>query len=277
MSTPLAGRAFTRASLPDPLVSLLTLTFLAVLIRTAWISDDALITLRTVLNVTHGFGLRFNIAERVQTFTHPLWMLLLTAGYTIVGNVYVTTFAASILCSLVVFWAAVTRAISPMQAVAAGVVLIFSEAFIDFSTSGLENPLMDVLLLAFTGVFLSETLTRTRRLTWLCTLTSLIYLTRPDAVLLVVPPLALAAGILVYLVYVVSIGGDFMTGRFIAVPVFAAVLLITRFLTAPKAVWGTIVGVLAIVATTAAHFTLWSNSRYGDAAPKPSGIVDERA
>ena len=360
--------------------------FAAVLFRTAWISDDALITLRTVLNVTHGYGLRFNIAERVQTYTHPLWMLLLTAGYTIVGNVYVTTFAASIGCSLMVFWGAVTRAISPLQAFVAAVVLIFSEAFVDFATSGLENPLLDVLLLAFTGVFLAQRLdppaqpeqsaplrptSGTRRLTWLCTITSLIYLTRPDGVLLVLPLLALAAwetrrpaaiavaagigalpaiawtlfallyygfpfpntayaklamgidrselraqgllylldsidrdpislttialgaavaafqrtaaaralagGILLYLVYVVSIGGDFMAGRFIAVPVFAAVLLIARFSTAPKAVWGTAVGVLAVMGTTAAHLTLWSNSHYGDAAPKPSGIVDERA
>jgi arabinofuranosyltransferase len=360
-----------------------TLVFAAVLFRTAWISDDALITLRTVLNVTHGFGLRFNIAERVQTYTHPLWMLLLTVVYAIVGNVYVTTFAASILCSLIVFWAAVTRAISPLQAIVAAAVLIFSEAFVDFATSGLENPLLDLLLLLFIGVFLdaappspegSAPLPQTssgRRLMWLCTLASLIYLTRPDGVLLVLPLVALAAwqtrrvrtiavaaaigslpalawtsfalfyygfpfpntayaklamgidhselraqgilylldsldrdpislaaialgaavaafqrttaaralagGILIYLVYVVSIGGDFMTGRFIAVPVYAAVLLISRFLTAPKKVWGTALIVLAIMGTTAAHFTLWSNSHYGDAAPKPSGIVDERA
>jgi arabinofuranosyltransferase len=324
-----------------------------------------------VLNVTHGFGLRFNAAERVQTFTHPLWMLLLTGGYLVLGNVYVTTFAASIVCSLIVFRSALTRAISPLQAVIAALVLIMSQAFVDFATSGLENPLLDVLLLAFVSVFLTTRFDRTRWLTLLCTLTSLIYLTRPDGVVLVIPllalaawqtrrlrsialaaligsapamawtlfalvyygfpfpntayaklamgidhaelraqgvlylldsldrdpislttiplaaamavaqraaaPRALAAGILVYLVYVVSIGGDFMTGRFIAAPLFATVLLIARFLTARKAVWGTIAGVLAVVGTTAAHLTLWSNSRYGDAAPKPSGIVDERA
>ena len=47
------------------------LVFLAVLVRTAWISDDGLISLRTVMNVTHGHGLTFNVGERVQTFTHP--------------------------------------------------------------------------------------------------------------------------------------------------------------------------------------------------------------
>ena len=61
-------------ALPRPVAALLLLVFLAVLVRTAWISDDALISLRTVLNVTHGYGLTFNIGERVQTFTHPLWL-----------------------------------------------------------------------------------------------------------------------------------------------------------------------------------------------------------
>jgi arabinofuranosyltransferase len=61
------------------LAVLVTLVFAFLLLRSSWISDDAAISLRTVLNVTHGFGLTFNIAERVQTFTHPLWLLLLTS------------------------------------------------------------------------------------------------------------------------------------------------------------------------------------------------------
>jgi hypothetical protein len=34
-----------------------------VLIRTAWICDDAYITFRTIDNFLHGFGLRWNVAE----------------------------------------------------------------------------------------------------------------------------------------------------------------------------------------------------------------------
>lgn len=47
-------------------------------VRTAWLCDDAYITLRTVSNFVAGFGPRFNVAERVQAFTHPLWFLLET-------------------------------------------------------------------------------------------------------------------------------------------------------------------------------------------------------
>ena len=348
-----------------------TITFAAVMLRTAWVSDDAAITLRTVLNVTHGFGLTFNVAERVQTFTHPLWMAILTLGYAITRNVYITTFAAGMVCSAIVFWSAVTRARSALQAAAAGMVLLFSQAFVDFSTSGLENPLANALLVAFTAVFLNERLPRRRWLTALWALAALLYLTRPDAPLIVLPllilaswqvrnpstiagaillgtlpatlwtvfailyygfpfpntayaklamgidaselraqgmlylldsldrdpvtltaiafaiaiaafrrvpaGLALAAGILLYVMYVVAIGGDFMTGRFLALPLCASVLLLARLAEGPKTLWAPAAGILAIVAATGAHLPLWSNSRYGDAAPKPSGIVDERA
>jgi arabinofuranosyltransferase len=348
-----------------------TITFAAVLFRTAWISDDAAITLRTVLNVTHGFGLTFNIAERVQTYTHPLWMGLLTIGYLLTGNVYVTTFAAAMLCSIAAFWMVVTRANSPLQAAAAAIVFVFSQAFVDYSTSGLENPLFNILLAAFVAVFVNGGLDRGRWLTTLWGLAALLYLTRPDAVLIVVPllgvatwsvrkpatilqsiaigslpavawtifallyygfpfpntayaklamgidggelrvqgllylldsldrdpvtltaiaiaavvavsqrnaaPRALAAGIVLYLVYVVSIGGDFMAGRFLAVPLFASVLLMARLLTGSRTLWASAAAVLLIVGTTATHLPLWSNSHYGDAAPKPSGVVDERA
>ena len=49
----------------DVLAVVLTVGFLE-LIRTAWISDDAAITLRCVLNLLHGYGATFNIDERVQ-------------------------------------------------------------------------------------------------------------------------------------------------------------------------------------------------------------------
>jgi arabinofuranosyltransferase len=361
----------TSFTLRRTLGAVTTITFAVVLFRTAWISDDAAITLRTVLNVTHGFGLTFNIAERVQTYTHPLWMALLTLGYLVIGNVYVVTFAAGMICSLLAFWFAVTRASSPLQALAAALTLLFSQAFVDFSTSGLENPLFNLLIVGFVGVFLRGEWPPERRLSMLWGGAALLYLTRPDAVLMVIPLLALATwnvrspravlrsiligvtpavawtlfaiiyygfpfpntayaklamgidpgelrvqgflylldsldrdpitvaaiataaaiavfqrnrtaqalagGIVLYLVYVVSIGGDFMAGRFLAVPVFASVVLMARLLGGPKMLWAPVTAALVIVGTTSSHLPLWSNSRYGDAAPKPNGVVDERA
>ena len=58
------------------LQSLLPLPFLAayaiLLVRTAWMCDDAFITLRTVDNFVQGYGLVWNVGERVQVYTHPL-------------------------------------------------------------------------------------------------------------------------------------------------------------------------------------------------------------
>ena len=53
------------------------------ILRTAWVADDAYITLRTIDNWVRGHGLRWNVDERVQAYTHPLWMLVLAAAYAI--------------------------------------------------------------------------------------------------------------------------------------------------------------------------------------------------
>ena len=57
------------------------LVFTYVFLANSWIGDDAFITFRVVDNFVHGYGLTFNPDERVQAYTHPLWMLLLSAAY----------------------------------------------------------------------------------------------------------------------------------------------------------------------------------------------------
>ena len=58
---------------------------------TAWIGDDALITFRQVWNFIHGDGITFNIAERVQAFTHPLWFLILSLFTFFTREIFLTT------------------------------------------------------------------------------------------------------------------------------------------------------------------------------------------
>ena len=139
-------------SQPAAVTTLLCFVFLALLLRTAWLSDDGLITLRTVLNLTHGYGLTFNIAERVQTYTHPLWMLMLTGAYLVVGNVYYAAIGLSVSVSLFVFWLTLRQTATSAQVWIVAAVLLSSRAFVDFSTSGLENPLSNLLLVAFVGL-----------------------------------------------------------------------------------------------------------------------------
>ena len=350
------------------LVVLLTLIFFAVLLRTAWISDDAMITLRSVLNVTHGFGLTFNIAERVQTFTHPLWMLLLAGAYLIAGNVYYATFMLSITTSLAVFWLALRRTASPAQMWLAAVTLLCSRAFVDYSTSGLENPLSNLLLAMFALAVTRGGRSGAPATAGVWTTASLLYLTRPDDVLLILPalialtwragrpawkgaligltpaivwtlfaiayyglpwpntalaklatgiarselwqqgilylvdsfdrdpltlitvilaivvgvstrglPRQLAFGLTAYLVYVTSIGGDFMSGRFLATPLFVAVWVLACLLAIEARVVWIAAASLGVVGLASAQIPLLSDSRFHEPGVKATGIVDERA
>ena len=62
-------------------VILLIVIFTIVLIRNAWMSDDGYITFRTVDNFVNGYGLTWNISERVETYSNLLWMFLVSIIY----------------------------------------------------------------------------------------------------------------------------------------------------------------------------------------------------
>ena len=77
------------------------LVLFAAIVRTAWIGDDAYITFRTADNIVHGYGPVWNVAERVQGFTHPLWLAVFTAFYAVTGEPYYTSIALSLALSIV--------------------------------------------------------------------------------------------------------------------------------------------------------------------------------
>ena len=68
-----------------------------ILLRTAWLADDASFTVRTVLNWLNGAGPVFNVGERVQAYTHPLWFLVLSLFTFITNNVFFSLFFWEIL------------------------------------------------------------------------------------------------------------------------------------------------------------------------------------
>lgn len=166
--------------------------FMAVLLlRTAWVSEDTYITLRTVDNFINGYGLRWNIGERVQSYTHPLWMLLLSGLYFFTREGFYTSLALSIACSLATF--GLVLKMMPRQTLAtfAGVsVLFFSKAYIDFSTSGLENPATHLLLAVFLWLFLYKNdIQNQKEIFFLALIAGLTTLNRMDTVLFFIPAL----------------------------------------------------------------------------------------
>lgn len=78
--------------------------FGVVLFQTAWLTEDAFVTFRTVDNFVHGYGLTWNVAERVQAYSNPLWMLLVIPFYWLSGEIYYTAIALSMTVSLAAFY-----------------------------------------------------------------------------------------------------------------------------------------------------------------------------
>jgi arabinofuranosyltransferase len=139
---------------------ILALTLLVIgILRTAWLSDDGLIIIRSVLNLLHGYGPVWNIDERVQAFTCPLWFLLMALATTVSGEPFITTIVVSILVTL----AAVALLAVPAWRAAgwtwglalALLGLALSRCYVEFATSGLEAPL-SCLLIAALGLALER-------------------------------------------------------------------------------------------------------------------------
>jgi len=292
--------------------------FAWLVIRDAWLCDDAFITFRVVDNLLNDYGLRWNVVDRVQVFTHPLWCFLLVALGWLVGNLPLAVMWFSIVLSVVAFLLILPRpGRENWDLVLLALLIPASKAVVQFGTSGLEGPLAYLLLvlLILAGGGLKRDWHRNDR--WVPLLCAAIVLTRPDLVLIVAPlcvawvarkgfrraaasiaigaaaiviweifsfvyygilfpntalaklytglpffdgvlqglqyivdfvlrdpagviglvtcvlllmfrrndlqARAVCAGILLYLLFVVTIGGDFMSGRFFAVPVFLAV------------------------------------------------------
>jgi arabinofuranosyltransferase len=160
------------------------------MVRTAWVADDAFLTMRTVDNFVNGYGLRWNILERVQIYTHPLWMFLLSGFYYFIRDPFIVFYGLTILLSLVtIYLFGVKFATSPAKAVLGFSILIFSKAFIDYSTSGLENPLTHLLILIFLYIFLEKDHDLKTGF-WLFFIASLVAFNRMDTFLILIPALA---------------------------------------------------------------------------------------
>ena len=349
------------------------LALLLVVIKTAWVGDDAFITLRTVDNLLHGHGLVWNLGERVQPFTHPLWLAWLTVFHAVIREPFLTFQVAGTVTTLAAFAVLLWRLTpSATNALLAGGVLVISKYFVDFATGGLGNPLLYLLVAWYVVLWfrlrdkLDAGLPAGRPVFMLVLAFALVVLTRLDVVLLVGPPLlvllyragrchwramalgiaplvaweifavvyfgfpvpntayaklntgiplaelvrqgfyyyqnflgtdplaalvlaitlvmvflrpgrgerAFGVGLVLYMLYIVRIGGDFMAGRFFTVPLFLAVCLLARRPTPRPRVVG--VAALVLVAalfvprnpvTCAFEYTLLRDFH---------GIVDER-
>ena len=131
--------------------------FATVLVYSAWLHDDAYITFRTVDNFVNGYGLTWNISERVETFTNPLWMFLVSIFYFFTNEIYYTSIILSIIISVLVVLIFAFKISKTVLGAILGIgIFILSKPFIDWSTSGLENPLTHLIIAVFLLVYIKS-------------------------------------------------------------------------------------------------------------------------
>lgn len=121
--------------------------YLVLYFKNYWVCDDAYIIQRSVEQLHAGNGPRWNPHERVQAFTSPLWFIVLSAVRLGFRNPYFGMLWTGLACSLAVL-GLLWRVAPSAGAWGIGILLLVSsQAYFDYTASGLENGLGYVLLL----------------------------------------------------------------------------------------------------------------------------------
>ncbi len=149
----------------------------------AWIGEDAFIFFRYIDNFVNGYGLVFNIGERVEGFTSPLWVFSL-AFFRVIFAANLRPMAiilGLLLSTFAIFIILFGRRQKDKLFFPIGVILLITNsAFRDFATSGFETSLsyfltaVSVVLILKKGIY-AKPIT-------LSVILSLLVLNRPETV-----------------------------------------------------------------------------------------------
>lgn len=162
----------------------------------AYLCDDAVITYRTIDNFVRGYGLRWNIEDRVQVFTSPLHTAFIIPFYWLFNNLneppsplsmyFVSIFTSFLLSiSTIMLLHYVIRNIIIFWIVF--LLFLFSQSFVTFFSSGLETPLIYLLTTLFLSVFLCKKILEEKDVWLLLFIASLAVVTRIDTALILFP------------------------------------------------------------------------------------------
>ena len=155
----------------------------------AWIGDDATIMFRQVWNLLSGDGITFNFKQRVQAFSNPLWFWTVSLFGFITKELYVTTTLLSVTLTILatIFLILAEYRINKFNlALISPIILLpFSWAFIDYSTSGLENALSYFLVSLLLYFIAIDELRKNLKILFF--ILSLLFLNRLDYAVLFLP------------------------------------------------------------------------------------------
>ena len=156
-------------------------------VRTAAVTEDAFITFRVIDNALNGYGLVWNVGERVQVFTHPLWALLLLSFSALSGNIFDTALALSLALTVICVALIARNSVGRWTALWAVLALLFSEAFVEYSSASLENALAHALVATLVVTWLRLPVELGRRIWVVALCAGLLVVTRHDFAVLVAP------------------------------------------------------------------------------------------
>lgn len=129
----------------------ISLIILAVLLTVvAWRCEDYYITMRIVDNFSHGLGIVYNLGQRVQGFSHPLWFFLLSGAYLLLQDANLIVLFLSIPCAITGFYLLLRSSEADWTHSLFFLALtVSSKCIIEYATGGLENPLAYLLIILF--------------------------------------------------------------------------------------------------------------------------------
>jgi len=140
-----------------PLLVLAVLLFAAVWVKNAWVCDDAYINFRSLDQLRAGHGPIWNPGERVQVYTSVLWYWLQAPLRFLTADIYASVLLLSLTCGLFTL-SAVRRLFQHDRSVLMLVLLMVGSAgFMDFTSSGLENPLVYLVCVLLLDAFFTVT------------------------------------------------------------------------------------------------------------------------
>ncbi|PJZ67931.1 hypothetical protein CH371_05040 [Leptospira wolffii] len=164
--------------------------FLIISHLNAWLSDDAFISFRVVDNFVNGYGLRWNVEERVQVYTNPLLVLFLILPYSLWQNIVFISLVSSFLLGIGTIFLIRKISANAFTFLLAIGFLFSSKAFVDYIYSGLENGLNYFLQTLFFYVYWKKREDKNdSRLFLLILIASMGFVSRMDFLLIFILPL----------------------------------------------------------------------------------------
>ena len=165
-----------------------TIGFCLIVIALAWQSDDAYHGYVMSRHLAEGQGLVYNIGERSTASTCPLFTLVIALAYFVTREMYFTSLAVCTLLSVAAYGILVYKLCrTKEQVVISFITLSGSQAFISYTTSGMENSLLFFLSALFLLTLRNKERFDGKSMLILALLISLLAMARMDSVLIFVP------------------------------------------------------------------------------------------